>query len=533
MKRYLTPRAVAGLWASAVTTLVAAGLHSVMGKVAFPPLSIAQILVRATPGQFNSFFIGFLGHWALRLAVLGVAIAFALCGVFSGLLIERAKRLRDHMLVWCLAMLPAWLMAALLYPQVPQYVPRELFALATLPLFVTGGASASPIYRRLSRAKPVPLPVEVAPPEETEPSEPPIRTTPRMPGNPQLSRRYFLISLGVGGAGIALGLANVSEFLDPGHRLLKAGDLLKAQKPTPSPGDEIFEGIEGLTPEHTSISAHYIVDEEIIDPIITPGSWNLSVTGMVGTPISVNYEDLKAMPAVERFQTLECISNKVGGDLISTAKWVGTPLKTILEKARVDTSNAVEVVFTASGGYSDSLPIDHAMDETTLVAFGMNDHVLPRAHGFPARILSLGTYGYKNPKWLTGIEVVSRPYEGFWQQRGWDKEGLLKTMSRIDVPRGGDVSGQVTIAGVAFAADRGISKVEVSTDGGRGWTEARLKTPLSPYTWRLWLYDWNASAGDHEVLVRAYDGTGAVQIAKPATPFPDGSSGYDAIEVSA
>jgi DMSO/TMAO reductase YedYZ molybdopterin-dependent catalytic subunit len=441
------------------------------------------------------------------------------------MLIERSERIRSRREIWSLALAPAWVAAVILYPEVPQYLPRVTFALATLPVFVVGGLAGAIVYRRLVTPLSAPASVEPAP-------RIPVTTTPRLPGNPPLSRRYFLISLGVGGTGVALGLANIRGFADPGTRILQAGNLERAARPTPAPGDEIFEQVRGLTPDLTSIADHYVVDEEIIDPIIDPKTWLLSIAGLVDTPFNLSYPELKSLPAVERYQTLECVSNEVGGKLISTAKWVGVPLKTILERAKVDMTHAVEVVFSASGGYSDSLGFDHAMDETTLIAFGMNDHVLPRAHGFPARLLSLGTYGYKNPKWLTGIEVVDRPYKGFWQQRGWNKEGIVKAMTRIDVPRRGNVSRQVTIAGVAFAADRGISKVEVSTDEGRTWNEARLKTPLSDYTWRLWLYEWDSDTGDHEIVVRAFDGTGEIQIADPASPFPSGSSGYDTVEVS-
>src|SRR5207302_11230982 len=193
----------------------------------------------------------------------------------------------------------------------------------------------------------------------------------------------------------------------------------------------------------------------------------------------------------DRYQTLECISNRVGGKLMSNAKWIGVPLNEILDRAGVNTSRAVEVVFRAAGGYSDSLPIDHAMDPSTLIAIGMNGHVLPRAHGYPARLLSVGTYGMKNPKWLTGIQVVDRPFAGYWEQRGWAKLPTVETESRIDIPTNGAVVGRATtIAGVAFAADRGISRVELTTDGGRNWAPAELKTALGPYTWRLWRYRW-------------------------------------------
>jgi DMSO/TMAO reductase YedYZ molybdopterin-dependent catalytic subunit len=139
----------------------------------------------------------------------------------------------------------------------------------------------------------------------------------------------------------------------------------------------------------------------------------------------------------------------------------------------------------------------------------------------------------KNPKWLTGIEVVDRPYRGYWERRGWSKQAIVKTGARIDTPAAGaHVPGSAAVAGIAFAGSRGISRVEVSTDGGRSWNPAQLKRPLSSVTWRLWLYRWKAHGrGQTGVLVRAYDGRGAVQTTRFASPHPDGASGYDAITV--
>jgi DMSO/TMAO reductase YedYZ molybdopterin-dependent catalytic subunit len=516
-RKLLTPATVGGLSASVAATVFTAIAHTAAPSVPFPPVSIAQILVRTTSGEVNSFFIGYLGHWALRLAVVGVAIAFALSGAVLGLLIARRS-----MMAWSLTALPLWVAGVALYPEVPQYLDRWTFAAVAFPLHLLAGVVGGMVAGRLSdAAREIEVVEDVVIPR-------------RMPGQVQPTRRYFLIALGVGSAGIALGLANLGARLtDPGDKLLNLTGIRRARRPRLDPTDAAFDDIPGLTPEVTSNSAHYVVDEEILDPVIDPNGWTLTIDGKVDQKVVLTYDDLVQIPSVERYQTLMCISNEVGGDLISTALWTGVPLKAILDRAGIDTG-AAEVVFRAEGGYSDSIPAEQAMDESTLIAIGMNGHVLPRAHGFPARLLSTGTYGYKNPKWLTEIEVVTSPYTGFWQHRGWDKEGRVNTMSRIDVPESGDVpAGPVTIGGIAFAADRGVARVEISDDDGRTWHEARLKTALSDVTWRLWLLEWEPpGSGEYELLVRAQDGTGAVQISRHASPFPSGSTGYDAVTVT-
>ncbi len=526
---------VAGVAGTSAATLGSALVYTLAPAVVFAPVAIAQILIRTTPGAFNSFFIGILGHWAMNLAVVGVSVAFAISGAVLGPVAARLgrRRPRSAPLLWSLCTLPLWFASIVLYPEVPQFLQRWPYALATLPLYFVAGLVARRVHQRLGRSN-LTVPVTKPAPDIAD-AQPKATTRPR-PIDP--SRRYFIVSLGAGGAGVALGLANLGGLLygrsDPGDELLQAPRLIEATIPPATPGDELFAGIDGLTPEVTSIAKHYVVDEEVIDPFIDPKRWNLAVGGVVTTSLGLSYQELKALPAIERYQTLECVSNEVGGDLISTAKWVGIPLRTILDRAGIG-RGAVEVVFRASGGYSDSLPLDHAMDESTLIAIGMNDHVLPRAHGFPARLLSVGTYGFKNPKWLTAIEVVDKPYKGFWERRGWAKPGLVKTMARIDTPdHKARARGPITIAGVAYASERGISKVEVSTDEGNSWREAKVKTAISPYTWRLWAYEWTPDAsGRTSILVRAYDLAGNLQTAERADPFPSGSSGYHEISVSA
>jgi DMSO/TMAO reductase YedYZ molybdopterin-dependent catalytic subunit len=211
----------------------------------------------------------------------------------------------------------------------------------------------------------------------------------------------------------------------------------RRRAPPVSTSDTSIAATPGLSPEITPNDRFYVVDEEIIDPDIDPAGWRVSVKGNVDRPFLLGYDELTSMPAVERFQTLQCISNPVGGPLISNAKWTGVPLRDLLERAGMR-PGAREVVFRQfEGDYSDSLSLAAAAAPAVLVALGMNDHVLPREHGFPARVLIPGVYGMKMVKWLGEIEVVDVPHAGYWERRGWSKEAVVKTMSRIDTPDDG------------------------------------------------------------------------------------------------
>ena len=289
----------------------------------------------------------------------------------------------------------------------------------------------------------------------------------------------------------------------------------------------------GLPAVVTPPDRFYVVSKNLVDPQVSADKWSVRLDGMVDHPQTLRYGDLLELPAVDTYRTLECISNEVGGDLMSNGQWTGTRLSDLLQHAAVQGA-ATEVLLTSADGYTSTLSVQQAMDPDTLLAYKLDGQPLPYKHGFPARILATGIYGMKNPKWLTHIQLVGSPHVGFWQQQGWNEQGIVQTMSRIDAPNDGSAlrTGTVSIVGVAFAGARGITKVEVSTDSAKTWSEATLVPSLGPNTWTFWQYSWQPSrAMNYTIAVRATDGTGTVQTPRRTDPFPDGATGYHEIKV--
>lgn len=335
-----------------------------------------------------------------------------------------------------------------------------------------------------------------------------------------ISRRRVV--RGIGSAVLAVGIFDIASSL--------IGSWFRSGSGRVKGGTGVFPEIDGLALEMTPTSDFYVVSKNAFDPQVDSKSWKLEVNGMVDNPLSLTYEDISALPSVEQYATLACISNEVGGDLIGNAMWKGVRLSDILKQAGLK-PGVVDIVLRASDDYTDSIPVERAMADGTLLVYTMNGEPLTSEHGFPLRLLVPGIYGMKNVKWITRIEAVDFDFKGYWQRRGWNDLAEYKTMSRIDAPAR-TAKGETTIAGIAFAGDRGISKVEVSTDGGRTWQPADIKQALSPYTWVLWHKDWSPEeAGKHLVVARATDGRGVVQTSQLAPPDPSGSSGYHAVSV--
>ena len=296
----------------------------------------------------------------------------------------------------------------------------------------------------------------------------------------------------------------------------------------------LFPRIKGLPSEITPNDQFYVVSKNPpgFDPAVDVGKWSLEVTGLVSRPIRLTYDELRALPAVEQLQTLECISNEVGGDLMSNARWRGVRLRDVVMRAGGPGPTAVKVAFRCADGYSESFPIGDAMNPTTLLAYEMNGEPLPQAHGFPLRLLIPGLYGMKNPKWITRIEVVNYDFQGYWEASGWSDEAVVKTMSKFATVARTHPMEELGLGGAAFAGDRGIKEVEYSTDGGKTWQKAEVKPPLGQFTWVLWAAIWKPiGPGQYMLRVRAKDGQAVVQTEKQTPTLPDGASGYHTIRV--
>jgi DMSO/TMAO reductase YedYZ molybdopterin-dependent catalytic subunit len=301
-----------------------------------------------------------------------------------------------------------------------------------------------------------------------------------------------------------------------------------------------------LAPPITTNDDFYVVTKNALeDPVLDAATWRLVIDGEVNTPVQVDYATLLALPPVEITKTLECVSNftascnlaSFGCDLLSTARWRGARLSDLLELAGGLKPTALGLACLATDEFSAGLPVEVARDPESLVVYQMNGQPLPREHGFPARLLVPGRYGMKNPKWLAGIRAVRQEYAGWYEQRNWDRNGIVKTMSRIDAPvDGAPVSaGWQRVAGIAYAGDRGVWEVEVSSDGGKTWEFARF---LEPVPGRDAMARWEAgfqmpTTGSVTLAVRATDGTGQLQAEDFQLPQPDGASGRHSITVFA
>lgn len=492
---------------AAVPALIASFIARFVFDAPLVPELLAQFIFAVAPIWMVEIAVGMLGPFAKHLAFLGctvvyliaiMAAAIAYLRYSPGMFSVRARYVSSvgfALLMWSLTLLiflPA-VGGGIGGGHLRQGSPATSLSLLLIHL-VYGGALAVSATRYIDR-----------------------RASANKPGS-IISRRRVV--RGIGYAVLTVGLFDIGKSL--------LGSWLQSGSGRVRKGDGVFPNLNNLALEVTPTRDFYQVSKNAFDPQVDLGRWKLEVAGLVDNALTLTYEEIRALPFVEQYATLACISNEVGGDLIGTAMWRGVRLKEVLDRAGLK-QGVVDIVLRASDDYTDSIPLNRAVADGTLLVYEMNGEPLTPEHGFPVRLLVPGIYGMKNVKWITRLEAVDVDVKGYWQRRGWDDRAEYKTMSRIDAPDE-TVSGETSIAGIAFGGDRGISKVEVSTDGGASWEPAELKAALSPISWTLWQRRWRpGQPGKHRVLVRATDGGGQTQTSQYAPPAPSGSTGYHGV----
>ena len=545
--RFLVPF-VAGLAAGAVAVAVSIILKETSGGLFLPEIA-SQTLFSVTPGEFESQAVENFGPLAKYSAFIGSIIAnivaFGIIAILLDKLFARLKRRRyllEALLSSALSYIIFVIITIILVTLIQsrsgiQVVPLSHIVISLIPSQLAFGFVLSSFFHGRAKGKST---------EAPEPKPSPDKSFDTM--GVKYSRRAFLRLLA--GAAIALPII----FLGVDRLLSRQNEEQELESTTPllpqtGPRPKGFEDpnlVPLLASEVTPTYLFYRIDINPIVPQVDSKSWNLTINGLVEKPLTINYDQIKAMPSVEEYVTLECISNKVGGDLISTAIWKGVRLSYLLDKAAIK-PNVKYVVFRCADGYDVGIPIERSQMEGTILAYDMNYTPLTPKHGFPVRAIVPGLYGMMNPKWITEIELVDKVYEGYWQRLGWANNAEDKTGSSILIPgqaparqrfRKLDETGapsdgsKVPIAGIAFAGDRGIAKIEVSNDGGTTWKTAQVKDPLSQYTWVLWTAGYvPPNKENYAIVVRATDRTGKIQTTEMSPPFPNGATGYHTITV--
>ena len=358
----------------------------------------------------------------------------------------------------------------------------------------------------------------------------------RLGSMPDWSRRSFLVQAGGVGVG-AVAAGFIGRGLLERQRVapVEAGQGVPPASvtvPALSPEADLAPSLPGLTPFVMPNDRFYRIDTALLTPIVDTAGWTLRIHGLVDRETTLTWDELIEMPTFEQYVTIACVSNEVGGDLVGNAKWTGVRLRDVLELAGVQ-SSATQLVGRSVDGWTAGMPTAWVMDPARepMIALKMNDEPLPPAHGYPARLIVPGLYGYVSAtKWLKELELTTlESFDGYWVPLGWSKEAPILTQARIDTPRGQVSAGTVPVAGIAWAPDRGIARVEVGVDGV--WHEARLSAPISDATWVQWVYDWPATSGEHIVQVRATDGAGETQTESRSAPAPDGARGWHTVRI--
>jgi DMSO/TMAO reductase YedYZ molybdopterin-dependent catalytic subunit len=517
--RRLRDGLIAGLAAGVVLAVGTLIVRLVSGVPSFPEILQDQLL-GVVPGSISGGVIDRVQFQSKPLLVAGIVVGQIAAGAAGGVLFALLRRKRSGRAPWL-----SGIDAGLLYWFGAELIVLPLFGAGPAGGSVAhGGASAgwsvvpdlcfgltlAAIYAQLAPARTVAAETFAA-------------------------RRRTLALLGglavavVGGIAIVRTLGGGAE-----HGTPAAADAGESSTPNPALPVDKFQAPAALSPQPTPVADFYVVSKNLSDPVVKAQGWQLEIVGMVNSPLKLSYDDIRALPTSDLTLTLECISNPVAGTLMSTGTFTGPTLASVLDRAGLQ-AGATGVSFTSTDGYTENLTLDQFRGQPTLLAHTLDGAPLPDEHGFPLRVIGPGRYGMKNPKWLTKIAATADPIGGYWERSGWQAGAGVQTTARFDTrPANVRSSQPLLLGGIAFAGDRGISRVEVSTDNGANWQPAALEAPLDSDTWVRWSYVWTPpSPARYQLVVRAIDGKGKAQEGLPNDSFPFGATGYHRLALRA
>jgi DMSO/TMAO reductase YedYZ molybdopterin-dependent catalytic subunit len=495
--------AVAGLLAAAAGLGVGQFVAGLTGASGSPVVVVGELQIDFTPPWLKNFAISEFGSHDKQVLVGGILVVLA---IFAAVLGAAATRRLAYGMTGLAVFGAIGVTAA---------ATRPTATVASLLPTLAATAVAAVVLRIL-------ISLASAEREADEPGGAP--------------RRAFLAA-GAAAAGVAAAAGLSGRLLTERSSVASARQAVRLPRPSGTPPAlpaATDLRIPGLASFITPNSAFYRVDTALVLPQVDPSAWRLRIHGMVGREITLSFHDLMRRPLIEDYITLCCVSNPVGGPYIGNALWLGVSLGDLLRQAGIR-AGADQLMCTSADGFTSGTPVQPVMDgRDALIAVAMNGQPLPVAHGFPARMVVPGLYGYVSAtKWVVDLFVTRFDRDvAYWTPRGWSEKAPIKTESRIDVPRNGAQvrAGTVAVAGVAWAQHRGIERVEVRVDAG-GWQQARLAAEASIDTWRQWVYAWDAAPGSHTLQVRATDRTGTPQTGVETPPAPNGATGWHTIRV--
>src|SRR6056297_3235172 len=499
-------------WTGPLLGLVATGaglataelIVGLFERTSSPVVPVGQVFIDWVPRPLKEWAIDTFGTNDKVVLVVGALVVLLGIGMGVGVLAMRGARSAAIALTCVTGVIGAW--AVLTRPE-PTLVKL-------LPTIAGTAVSIGVLLYLTPRASP-----------ERNGTEPPTPIAQPM----GIDRRRFVGgAVGIGSLAVVAG--GVGRVLQRRFEVNSERDVLTLPS-VDAPADVLPADaqlpLDGLDPFVTPNADFYRIDTALVVPQVSKDSWRLKIGGMVDNPMELTFDDLLARPQVERYITLSCVSNPIGGDLIGNALWQGVLLRDVLEEAGVQPA-ATQIVSRSIDDWTAGTPTEVVMDgRDAMLAIAMNGEPLPARHGYPVRMVVPGLYGYVSAtKWVNEIELTRwEDYDAYWVPRGWSKNGPIKTMSRIDTDRRGATPTDVIVGGIAWATHRGVSRVEVRSDGG-DWFEADLGGVPSNDTWAQWMVALELEPGRHMIESRAFDGDGVPQTGEPAPVAPNGAQGY-------